>query len=321
MLHSNVIIVGGGPAGSSCGWSLQQQGYDCLILDKQSFPRTKLCAGWITPQVLQELEISAHAPPFDLSQFQTMRVHVFRKAFTISTNQYAIRRSEFDHWLLHRSGVPVHTHDVKEIRQEGNRYVLDGRYSCQYLVGAGGTSCPVYRTFFKQRHPRSRESFVVTLEEEFPYKYHDGECHLWFFQNRFPGYSWYVPKKGGIVNVGIGGFVKKLKANHDTIQHHWQLFVEELERDGLVTDYRFNPGGYVYYTRGKDDVVQDGRVLIIGDAAGLATRDLGEGIGPAVTSGLLAAESVVKGQPFSVKTVKKYSLPFYRVLLKFQGYL
>ncbi len=49
MIERDVIIVGGGPAGSSCAWRLARHGVKPLVLDRASFPRLKLCAGWITP--------------------------------------------------------------------------------------------------------------------------------------------------------------------------------------------------------------------------------------------------------------------------------
>ena len=53
----DVLIVGGGPAGSACAWALRHAGLDVLILDAATFPRDKVCAGWITPQVVTELRI------------------------------------------------------------------------------------------------------------------------------------------------------------------------------------------------------------------------------------------------------------------------
>jgi flavin-dependent dehydrogenase len=53
----DVLIAGGGPAGSSCAWMLRSSGLDVAILDKETFPRNKVCGGWITPAVLDELEI------------------------------------------------------------------------------------------------------------------------------------------------------------------------------------------------------------------------------------------------------------------------
>ena len=49
-----VLIVGGGPAGSACAWALRNRGCDVVVMDKATFPRDKVCAGWITPAVLDE---------------------------------------------------------------------------------------------------------------------------------------------------------------------------------------------------------------------------------------------------------------------------
>ncbi|MCP4402805.1 MAG: NAD(P)/FAD-dependent oxidoreductase [bacterium] len=317
MLHSDVIIVGGGPAGASCAGKLRQQGVECIILDKCGFPRLKLCAGWIPPGVLADLEITPAEYPHTLKHLERIRIYLGTGEFSVQSNQYSIRRVEFDEWLLRRSGIPVHTHEVKQIHREGETYLLDDRYSCDYLVGAGGSSCPVYRILFKPSHPRAKKRQVVTLEQECPYAVQDGVCHLWFFQNRLPGYAWYVPKSDSYVNVGIGGFVDILKGRESSIRHHWQWFTQELERRALVKNYQFDPGGYSYFTRGRRDAVQQDRAFLIGDAAGLATRDLAEGIGPAVKSGVLAAEAIVSGKPLSLKSVNKYSLFNYRALLNF----
>jgi len=53
----DVLIVGGGPAGSSCAWKLRQAGVRTVLIDKKNFPRDKPCAGWITPQVVQALQL------------------------------------------------------------------------------------------------------------------------------------------------------------------------------------------------------------------------------------------------------------------------
>ena len=322
MIYSKVIIVGGGPAGSSCGWKLRQNGIECLILDKQEFPRTKSCAGWITPQVFTDLKINENDYPHSLTKLNGFQIHVHGKRLNINVQQSAIRRHEFDHWLLRRSGVAVSTHEVKGIKKDGDGYVVDDQYGCRYLVGAGGTHCPVYRTLFKPVHPKAKDLLVVALVEEFPYDYRDGNCHLWFLHNKLPGYSWYVPKSDGYLNVGIGGFAERLKSNNDDIKKQWQMFTGVLERLSLVKDHRFNAKGYTYTVRNRVDAVQIDGAFLIGDAAGLATRDMGEGIGPAVISGILAADAITSGKPFSLSSVKKYSFPRFRTFAKlFSAYL
>ncbi|NOZ63159.1 MAG: NAD(P)/FAD-dependent oxidoreductase [Calditrichaeota bacterium] len=307
MVRAEVIVVGGGPAGSTCAWKLKQLGIDALILDKKPFPRLKLCAGWIQPEVISDLEIEIDDYPHRIVRFDRFRVHIKNKNLKIPVNQYAIRRIEFDEWLLQRSGADVHTHEVKNIEQRGEFYVIDEKFECRYLVGAGGTYCPVYRTFFKEKKPRRKNLMIASLEHEFAYDYQDENCHLWFVQNNLPGYSWYVPKGNGVLNLGVGGYAEKIKANRDTIKNQWEFFVKELKKLNLVQKVDFEPKGYVYFLRDDNDFVQNGRAYVIGDAAGLATRDMGEGIGPAVRSGILAAESIVQKKPFSLKRIKKNS--------------
>jgi menaquinone-9 beta-reductase len=312
MLYSRVIIVGAGPAGSSCAWKLRQLGIDGLLVDKQVFPRTKLCAGWITPQAFKLLQLDPEEYPHSLTTFNKFIIHIYGQALSVPVRQYAIQRYEFDEWLLQRSGTPIYTHEVREIKKVGRSFIIDDQYRCDYLVGGGGTHCPVQRTF-SSNHPRRKENLVATLEEEFPYDYIDSRCHLWFMANKLPGYSWYVPKADGLVNVGIGGYLEKFKNNHDTIYNHWNLFIKELNRMALVNNHSFDEKGYVYYVRPDMDVLQEEGLYLIGDAAGLATRDMGEGIGPAVHSGLLAAEAIASGKPLSLRSVKKHSFTGLRV--------
>ena len=57
MAQCDVLVVGGGPAGSSCARALAAAGMEVLVLDRAVFPRPKVCAGWVTPQVFTTLEI------------------------------------------------------------------------------------------------------------------------------------------------------------------------------------------------------------------------------------------------------------------------
>src|SRR5262245_6929280 len=106
MESCDVLIVGGGPAGSSCAWALRGAGLNVIILDKCRFPRDKICGGWITPQVVEELQI-------DLDDYARTRLLQPITAFRVSAMgardievpydravSYGIRRCEFDDFLL-----------------------------------------------------------------------------------------------------------------------------------------------------------------------------------------------------------------------------
>jgi flavin-dependent dehydrogenase len=303
----DVIVVGGGPAGASAARRLKADGADVLVLDKEVFPRLKLCAGWITPQVVTDLDLDPANYPHRFLTFRKLHFHFKGLRVPVPCVQHSIRRYEFDEWLLQQSGAPVVTHTVKEVRRDGSDYVLDGQFRCKYLIGAGGTSCPVHRALFRSALPRVRALQTVTLELEFPYEWKDADCHLWFFEDGLPGYSWYVPKQKGWLNVGVGGMSQRLKQRGEDIWLHWQRFADRLEpRFGFRLPEE--PTGYSYYVRGPVAHVRIGNALLTGDAAGLATRDLCEGIGPAIRSGLRAADAILAGSDYQLGDVTGASL-------------
>jgi flavin-dependent dehydrogenase len=307
MRSCEVLIVGGGPAGSSAAWRLKRAGADVLVLDRERFPRLKLCAGWITPEVVRELEMDLDAYPHRLLTFPRLRLHYGRLHLRVPCVQHSIRRFEWDAWLLERSGAPVEQHNVRAIVADGAGFTVDGRYRCRYLIGAGGTRCPVYRELFRELNPRAHELQIVTLEHEIQYDWHDGDCHLWFCEEGLPGYSWYVPKESGWLNVGVGGFAERIKNAGQDIKQHWAHLAAKLGGE-LTRGAAYDPAGYSYFLRGRVDVVRRDNAFITGDAAGLASRDLGEGIGPAIRSGLRAAEAIVGGAPYRLDDVTGLSV-------------
>ncbi len=309
MIEYEIIIVGGGPAGASAAWKLKQAGRQVLILDKHSFPRLKLCAGWITPRVWHYLQTKPQDYPHGIIKLNALHYHIRDRHIPLPTRQYSIRRTEFDHWLLQRSAADFKQHRVQHIRRENGSFIIDEQFRCTYLIGAGGTNCPVYRTFFEKENVRDPFKRITAMELEFQTTYHDPKCYLWFFDHDLSGYSWYVPKGGGYLNIGIGGRFADLKVKGQTIQQHWQWFVQKLKIKGLVQTVPDKVPGYNYYLHDDQHIVQKGNVFLVGDAAGVATLDMGEGIGPAIQSGLLAARAIVTGRPYSIKQVHKYSFP------------
>jgi flavin-dependent dehydrogenase len=310
-MHSTeVIVVGGGPAGAACAWMLQKNGVDCIILDRQSFPRNKLCAGWITPAVWRDLMIDPDTYPHSLTEFDHLYVSLKGIHFSAPTRQYAIRRIEFDNWLLQHSGTPVKQHHVRSIVKRDNLYIVDETYQAPIIIGAGGTHCPVYRTLFREISPRNKSDLIVTLEEEFPYPVQDSRCQLWFMEQGLPGYGWYVPKTDDYVNVGVGGKVTVLKKNGDNIKRHWAIVVDKLRKLAIVTDHQYNPKGYSYYIRNLKGKVYIDNAYIIGDAAALASRDMGEGIDVAIKSGIKAAQAIIQGIEYSVKDIRKTTVGY-----------
>jgi flavin-dependent dehydrogenase len=257
--------------------------------------------------VWRDLQIQPQDYPYRVTKFRVFEVWLKNIHFHLRTQQFAIRRVEFDHWMIQRVAHHLVQHKVEEIEKVGGEYVIDGEYAAPYLVGAGGTHCPVRRKFFSDQ--KDQGTLIIAQEEEFPFPYVNDRCHLWFLQNRLPGYAWYFPKAGGVLNVGVGGSASGLKANRDTLNRHWDLLVEKLEKTGLVRGHTFKPSGHSFYLRGKAPVTRVGNALLVGDSLGLSTLDMGEGISPSILSGIKAARSIIENKPYSVTDLPRFSIP------------
>ncbi len=110
MRSAEVIVVGGGPAGSAAAQHLKAAGADVLVIDKERFPRHKLCAGWITPQVVSDLQLEIGAYPHSFLSFRRLQWHLRGLKLPVPCVQHSIRRFEFDAWLLERSGAEFVQH-------------------------------------------------------------------------------------------------------------------------------------------------------------------------------------------------------------------
>jgi flavin-dependent dehydrogenase len=182
-------------------------------------------------------------------------------------------------------------------------------FRSKIIIGAGGTHCPVYKKFFSQISPRDESNRIITLEQEFPYMVNNQQCHLWMVENKLSGYSWYVPKGNSYLNIGIGGTLNSLRSENCSIKFHWDMLIEKLNQNGMVHDFKFSPKGYNYYLRDHNPITQINNIYLVGDAVGLATIDMGEGIGPSVESGIFAADAIINKGEYSVKSISKYSFP------------
>ncbi len=244
MDRCDALIVGGGPAGSTCAWKLRQAGLDVVIIDVAAFPRDKVCAGWITPQVVAELRLDTdeYRQGRTFQPITGFRVGVIGSRSQVKTAyghpvSYGIRRCEFDHYLLTRSksrsqlGTPVST-----IRTSGGGWIVNETIRAPMLIGAGGQFCPVARRI---NGPMNAQPLIVAQEAEFPIDSVEGESlaiepevpELYFCRD-LKGYGWCF-RKEDYLNVGLG----RLETAVSFAQSDGRVRrVPQGEREVLVTD-------------------------------------------------------------------------------------
>jgi flavin-dependent dehydrogenase len=307
----DVAIVGGGPAGSSCAWALRDSGLDVLIVDRATFPRHKLCGGWITPLVLAELEFTPHdyspgrimqpITGFRLSAIGGPQVEV-RSQRVVS---YGIRRCEFDQFLLRRCGARIREGvALTSIERTDNGWLVNGEIRAPMLVGAGGHFCPVGRYLGNKGSPAPVLAQEIEFEMDAPQASRSniaGEIPELFFCRDMLGYGW-VFRKDHYLNVGLG------RTDSHEISRHVRDFVGYLSEVRAVEVPHSGIAGHAYglFGRSQRDILDDG-VLLIGDAAGLAYPESGEGIRPAIESGLIAAHAILSAEGnYSAKDLAPY---------------
>ena len=300
MERCDALVVGGGPAGSSCAWRLRRAGLDVVVLDKARFPRDKLCAGWITPPVLDVLEIdpAAYAEGRTLQPitgFRTARLDSTGAGPEVETRfpepvSYGIRRCEFDHYLLERSGARIQAGEpLATLERSGDRWVANDRLQAPVVIGAGGHFCPVARVLNGPPHAEP----IVAAQEIEP-RLNGAACRIagdtpeLFFCPDLRGYGWCF-RKGDYLNVGFG------RQDTHRLPSHARHFVDWLRAAGKIPpDVATRWPGHAYLLRGSSPRSPVGEgVLLVGDAAGLAYPQSGEGIRPAVESGLMAADTLL----------------------------
>jgi flavin-dependent dehydrogenase len=293
MRTCDAVVVGGGPGGSSCAFRLRQAGLDVLVIDGLPFPRDKPCAGWITPAVVAALGLDVeeyrHGRTWQtISGFRTGRIGgpAVETRYGRSVS-FAVRRCEFDEYLLRRSGARLRLGTpVRDLRRSHGAWIVDGEIRTPLLVGAGGHFCPVSRLL---NGAPAAEAVVVAQEVEFRASARDADRFLpevpeLYFSPDLQGYGWCF-RKGGYLNVGLG------RRDPRQLSAHVRGFLDFLRRAGRLPEAlpdRWRGHAYLLYERTRRRVLDDG-VLLVGDAAGLAYPASGEGILPAIESGLLAA--------------------------------
>ena len=307
--QTDVVIVGGGPAGATAAFLLARKGFEVDLFEKKKVPRHKLCAGLITWKTVTLIGSLLDEP---ISRLKTMGIfthacrdyRVFFKQSEIGRGSldfpfHFVRRAEYDHWWLkaaRRAGARIHDNEaVLNLDPENRRIVTsDGRHiQARVVIGADGVWSLTRKTCHGMSHLKQwRRGLAMALEIRTPFnRSTPPPNHAALHFGYVPwGYAWSFPSQ----EEWIIGVCSLRRLDDRPFKASFYDFLNELEPSGqLLVSLQSHPLPYGNFLRRPSR----NHVLLVGDACGLADPLLGEGIYYAHRSAQLAAQAICADTP------------------------
>jgi menaquinone-9 beta-reductase len=344
-LHTRVCIIGAGPGGASAALFLAKQGIECLLVDKATFPRDKICGDALSGKVVEVFRkldpgivdriaadpdaLGSWGVTFVAPNRKGLRVP-FKKEYDKRRQQspgFISKRLDFDNFLVEECRTKPTIRIVEGMaltdfeRREGKWICKaeDGRVvEAELVIAADGA----HSRFAKQigkievepRHYcaglRAYYKGVKGLDE-------DNFIELHFIKDFLPGYFWIFPLPNGHANVGVGMRSDKVSQKKVNLK---QQMLELIAKDPVMRE-RFADAELVGGIKGfglplgsKKRRISGEGFMLVGDAASLIDPFTGEGIGNALYSGLFAAEQAVRclaSRDFSAEMIAAYDTAVY----------
>jgi geranylgeranyl reductase family protein len=302
----DLIIVGGGPAGSAAGRWAGEKGLHALLCEKHHFPRYKACGGALSVQALGYLDFDLPKNLIERDVYGA-RVH-YRNSVIERHKDYRIAalvtRDSLDNYLLDKAqetGIEVHTGSKVDAFEETLNHVTvyaDGTtYKSRFLIISEGAHGKLK---YKIRRADKKDEYSICVVVEIPEKnkrineyISDAiDIHLGIASG---GYGWIFPHEG-YFSVGIGGIARDLVKPMEVMRNF-------LVSHGFANKYELK--SHVIPVGGIERRIASNRVLLCGDSAGFVDPFYGEGIAYAIRSGQLAVEAITAYLGGSVRTASQ----------------
>jgi geranylgeranyl reductase family protein len=329
MTETDVLVVGGGPAGSATAYHLARHGVDVLVVDKARFPREKVCGDGLTPRgvrAVQAMGVDTTEPGF--VRIDGLRVF----GPTVELNLPWPKLARFPDYGVVRTR---HDLDALLLRQalKAGATVWEGAEATTPLVDGGWVRGASVRRENGDSEETVRSRFVIACDgasSRFGAKagvrrdasrplgvaarryYRSPRAQDPYFQSWFdlwkrdvvlPGYGWIFPVGDGILNVGAGLLNTTSHFRDVSVRRMLDAFVGRFPEDWGLTEGNAEGrvlSGPLPMGMNRRPLAVPG-LLLAGDAGGIVNPFTGEGIAYAMESGELAAElvheSLVKDRP------------------------
>ena len=287
MATYDAIVVGAGPAGSTCAYRLASAGASVLLLDRARFPRDKPCGGAVTARALRELPVEIDDVVERMVSCFELRLRHSRGFSRAAPTPlaYMTQRRHLDGYLLARAvevGAELREGaGASEIRQGG---VDDDR--ADVVIGADGANGICRRPLASALEYRHAVALEGNLPRDSTSFRRYAERLVFEFGMIPGGYGWVFPK-GDHLNVGVGGW----KSEAPRLRTH---LARLCHAHGFEPAALENVRGHHLPFRTRRSALARGRIALIGDAAGVADPLSGDGIYEAALSAKLAAKHTLR---------------------------
>jgi menaquinone-9 beta-reductase len=347
MSTKKIIIIGAGPSGSIAALYLAERGYNCTLIDKDTFPREKTCGdalggyvvsvlNQVNPALLKDFMRTTKKIPITKAIFYSPS---FRRLFfptairsdINSPESFIFKRIDFDNFLVDRIRTNalidfIEGERVSSVeRREGSVVVNTNNGQCEYignliLFGTGGHKISG-NTISSEAESNSQSVFGIRAYfKNVQWENDSDNIHLFFIKEILPGYLWVFPSSNGEANVGLATDIKRIQKNKIDLK---KVFSESVDnypelKNRLKNAEQITPWkGMKIPLGGNFSKISGENYLLMGDAASLANPLTGEGIGEAMYSGLFAAKTAIRSignNDFSSEFLEEYDKAVYAKL-------
>ncbi|MEN8171324.1 MAG: NAD(P)/FAD-dependent oxidoreductase [Chloroflexota bacterium] len=321
VITSDIIIVGAGPAGLSTALHLIQQDptwvQRIIVLEKASHPRPKLCGGGLTRFGLRILHNLGFTLPLPLPQAEVDEV-----IFRYRSREFHVRgkpqfivfdRTTLDDYLAKEAkyrGLQIHENEVVhklEVKADGVAIQTSKtKYQAQVIIGADGSK-GITRRLIKKNDgtnnvARVLESFISATEDDPFFKSRQALFDFSFTGKDLQGYTWDFPSWVAGKPISNRGIYDSRAFDAGARAPLPALLDEFLGEEKTHHPYE----GHPIHWFDPRNIFGAERIILVGDAAG-ADPLFGEGIGPALGYGTIAAKVIQ-----DAFTINQFSFKNYR---------
>ncbi len=300
----NVGIVGAGPAGTAAALALVRAGHRVTIFEKARPPRDKACGDALIPDAVRCLERLGVFASIAPQLFRVPRLRIVSPAgLTVDAEGpiYTCRRARFDTLLLDAAcalGAALVVDEAVAVTQDDEAAQVrcrDGSMArFDFVIGATGASAKSLALYGVDY--RARPSAYAMRQYLVLARPHGMDCITVFYNRELlPGYGWIFPLGPREVNVGVGALATERKGRVPDLDDLYRRFMAASETCRAVLADATERGplrGAPLRTGLTGTGYAKGRVLLAGEAIGATYALTGEGIGKAMETAILAADTL-----------------------------